>query len=87
MYTVYVLRSLKNASLYVGFTERPVEERLAEHNNGKTSSIMSRRPFELVYSEPIRTLDLAVKRERFLKSGKGRLVLKNLAQAGWKQTV
>ena len=87
MHTVYVLRSLKNGSLYVGITDRLAEERLIEHNNGKTSSISNRRPFVLVYTETMASRDLAIKRERFLKSGKGRKVLQNLARAGWKSIV
>jgi predicted GIY-YIG superfamily endonuclease len=78
MATVYVLRSLANGRLYVGFTERTVDERLHEHNGGKTESIALMRPFVIVYSEVFATVTLARKREAFLKTGHGRRTLANL---------
>ena len=78
MPTVYVLRSLRNGRLYVGYTERGLEDRLQEHNASKTASIKQMLPFEFVYSEHAETMILARQRERFFKSGHGRRTLKNL---------
>ena len=78
MITVYVLRSLRDQSLYIGVTERDVMERLREHNLGRTLGNRNRIPFELVYQETYDSLELAVRRERFLKSGKGRRILTQL---------
>jgi len=78
MYTVYVLRSLRNGGLYVGVTKRSAEERLQEHNAAKTEGNRNRLPYELVYTENYTSFELALRREVFLKTGKGRQVLKNV---------
>ena len=74
MYFVYVLQSLKDQNLYVGFTDK-IERRLEEHNSGKNFSTKSRRPFKLVYYEAVPTKEEAVEREKFYKSGRGHEVL------------
>ena len=71
MYTVYVLRSLKNNYRYIGQTNN-IDKRLAEHNSGLSKSTKNIRPLVLDYSEEYATRSKAMKRERFLKSGKGR---------------
>jgi putative endonuclease len=78
MTSVYVLRSLKTSKKYVGSTTwRPVD-RLAEHNAGRVPWTRNHRPFELLYSEEFSDDSVAIKRERFFKTGKGRLVLESL---------
>src|SRR5437762_3261403 len=77
MYSVYVLKSLKSGKQYIGMTSLSPEERLKEHNAGKVPWTRSHRPLELIYSEQIATQELAQKRERFFKTGKGREVLKS----------
>ena len=47
MWSVYVLRSLKDGHYYVGMSE-DVAKRLKTHNLGKVTSSKSRRPFELM---------------------------------------
>jgi len=76
-FTVYVLRSLRNGRYYVGFTSRPVEQRLEEHNRGFPRGWSSRNgPFEVVHQESYGSEGEARRRERFLKSGRGREWLK-----------
>jgi putative endonuclease len=77
MYLVYVLRSIRDAKNYIGMTS-DLERRLREHNAGRVPSTKIRRPFELIYSEKFENKDLAEKRERFFKTGKGFEVLKNV---------
>ena len=77
MYIVYVLRSLKDKKHYTGYTSN-IEQRLDEHNAGKTKSTRNRRPFELLYKEVYKNEEEAKKREKFLKSGKGREELKKI---------
>lgn len=72
MAIVYVLRSLKNNKRYVGCTEKSAEERLLEHNSGSNQWTRQNRPLKLIYTEVFETLQEALTRERFLKSGQGR---------------
>jgi putative endonuclease len=77
MYFVYILRSVKDKNLYIGFTF-DVEKRLREHNKGEVTSTKARRPFELVYKETFENKEEANKREKFLKSGYGREFVKSV---------
>jgi len=71
MFTVYILKSLKDGKRYIGYTS-DIERRLKEHNAGKTKSTKFRRPFVLMYKEEFSTQEEAERRELLLKSGKGR---------------
>src|SRR5882672_8996040 len=75
MYFVYILRSLKNKRFYTGSTDN-VERRFAEHNSGRSKATRHVRPFELLHVERYSTRTEAVRRERLLKTGKGRNELK-----------
>ncbi len=59
----------------VGFTEN-LERRVSEHNSGKTKSTKGYRPWKLVYKEVCKTRLEARKREKFLKSGAGKTIIK-----------
>jgi putative endonuclease len=72
MYTVYVLKSLKNEKRYVGYTSKVAEERLKEHLQGSNKWTKQNGPFELVYQEEWEDKTQAIRRENFLKSGRGR---------------
>lgn len=76
MYYTYVLKSKKNGRLYTGYTIN-LRKRLKEHNNNKSSYTKGRGPFVLVYYEACLDEDDAKARERYLKTGKGKLYLKN----------
>jgi putative endonuclease len=67
MFYVYVLKSKKDESLYVGYTG-DLRKRFAEHNAGKTKSIKHKVPFSLVYYEAFVDKTDARKRELELKS-------------------
>ncbi|MFC1514999.1 GIY-YIG nuclease family protein [Candidatus Omnitrophota bacterium] len=75
-YYVYVLISNKDGNFYIGISENP-ERRLSEHNNGFSKSTKPRRPFVLVHKEQFDTRAEARKREKSLKSGEGRELLKS----------
>ena len=77
MVYVYVLKSLKNGRFYIGHTNN-LERRLIEHNSGHTTSTHSKGPYEFVRVEQFTSRIDAVRRELFLKSGKGYEVLRNL---------
>jgi putative endonuclease len=66
MYYAYVIKSIKDNKMYLGSTNN-LRRRLLEHNNGKSQSTKSRRPFELRYYEAYFTQDDERKRESSLK--------------------
>ncbi len=79
MFYIYVLRSQKNGKRYVGQTEN-LERRLLAHNSGESIYTKSGAPWALIYKETYDTRSEAVRRELYLKTGKGREFLDNLGQ-------
>ena len=75
-YYVYVLKSKFDGNFYTGFTS-DLNNRLAEHNNGKVSSTKNRIPLEIVYFEFCLCLEDAVHREKYLKTTYGKRFIKN----------
>ncbi|MFC1947604.1 GIY-YIG nuclease family protein [Chloroflexota bacterium] len=76
MFIVYVLRSQSTGRSYIGQTSN-LERRLQEHQAGDARYTRGRGPWTLVYKETYPTRSEAMKREKSLKSGKGREYLKN----------
>ena len=74
---VYVLRSEMNGDLYVGiaFDE---ENRLKEHNAGKSRYTKGLRPWKIIYVESFPDWKSARDREKYLKSGVGKEYIKKL---------
>jgi putative endonuclease len=77
MFTVYVLRSKSRGSFYTGSTS-DLAKRLIRHNANLNRSTKNRGPWELVHTEAFATLAEAVRRERELKTGKGRDSLRKM---------
>lgn len=75
MYYVYILKSLKDVKLYIGYTKN-LKERLRQHNSGKNFSTTNRRPLELIYYEAYKNKIDAQQKEKFLKTGWGRNYIK-----------
>jgi len=75
MWCVYVLKSSKDGSFYIGMAS-DVEQRVRDHNRGYNRSTRTRRPFEFVYVEECSSSKEARQREKFLKSGQGREFLR-----------
>ena len=76
MHYTYVLKSLIDNKLYVGYTN-DLKVRIIAHNSGKVMSTKGRIPFELVYFEACLDKSKALKREKYFKTGFGRNYLKN----------
>ena len=76
---VYVLKSQKNGTRYVGISEN-VERRLAEHNAGKSKFTSGHTPWELFYVEEAESSISARAREKYLKSSAGRRFLNKLEE-------
>lgn len=72
----YVLRSLKDNKLYIGWTIN-LKARVKKHNLGKVKATKNRSPLELIYFEGCLSKERALKRERSLKTGFGRKYLKS----------
>ncbi len=70
-YFVYILQSLSDNSYYTGFTH-DIEQRMLEHNSGRSLHTSKHLPWKLVYSEEVKTIELARKREKYFKSAAGR---------------
>ncbi|WP_040671081.1 GIY-YIG nuclease family protein [Nitritalea halalkaliphila] len=78
MFTVYALYSQKFDKLYIGFTAN-LEQRLLSHNVlGKKGWSIKFRPWTVLHIETFETKSEAMKREKELKSGKGRQFLRAL---------
>ena len=66
MFYVYVLKSEKDGSLYIGYTDN-LKRRFVEHNEGRSKSTKHKAPFALVYYEAYRSKSDARYRESNLK--------------------
>jgi putative endonuclease len=72
MFTVYVLHSVSFNKIYVGYSSN-LEDRMRSHNFFATKGFTAKfRPWTLVYSENYVAKNEAIKRERELKSARGR---------------
>ena len=80
MWSVYILRSLKDKGFYIGCTNN-LERRLLEHERGYNDSTKLRRPFELVYREDYVQRAVAYAREKQIKKYKGGEAFHRLLQS------
>jgi putative endonuclease len=75
MYYTYVLLSSKDWRFYTGFT-RNLKLRFKQHNKGEVESTKDRGPFKLIYYEAGLDQSDATKREKYLKTYRGKQYLK-----------
>ncbi len=66
MYYVYVLKSVNEKRVYVGFTA-DLKNRLSLHNSGRIRSTKSHIPWKLIYYEAYLAKSDATRREKELK--------------------
>ncbi len=76
-YYVYVLQSIKNQSLYIGYTA-DLKKRLSEHNRGLNFSTKPFRPWHVIHYEAYRNIKDAMRREKYLKTNQGSRLLKRI---------
>lgn len=75
-YFVYILLSEKDGKFYTGYT-KDLEQRLQSHKQGKVYSTKNRRPLNLIYFEACIHQQDATRREKYLKSGNGKIYIRS----------
>jgi putative endonuclease len=66
MFYVYLLKSKKDNSIYIGYTDN-LKTRIKQHNNGESRFTKNKLPWELVYCEIYKAKPDAKYREKNLK--------------------
>lgn len=74
-YYTYVLKSLFDNNLYVGFISNLLQ-RFESYNLGRVPSTKNRKPLKLKYFEGCLSRDDAIKREKYLKTHYGKMFLR-----------
>jgi len=78
MFVVYALYSATYDKIYIGFTSN-LEERFKSHNElAKKGWTIKFRPWEIIYQEPYQLKSGAMKREKELKTARGRNFIRSL---------
>jgi len=78
MFYVYALYSVKFNKIYIGFTS-DLGRRLFAHNHPLNRQYTGKfKPWALLYSESYADKATAMKREKELKSARGRVFIKSL---------
>ena len=75
-YYVYVLLGEKDNQFYTGYTS-DLKRRLNEHQSAKVNSTKYRLPLQLIYFEGCLNQQDATRREKYLKSGNGKIYLRS----------
>jgi len=70
MHYVYILKSQKDGSFYIGMTE-DLKQRLTEHNQHCSTYSSSKAPFDIAWYSAFTTKQLAINFEKYLKSSSG----------------
>ena len=81
-FSVYILFSPSHDKIYIGYTS-DLEKRLLSHNHLAAKGYTVRyRPWVLIHTEGFNTKGEAMKREKELKSGRGRKFIWELIRSG-----
>lgn len=84
MHYVYVIQSLKNKSLYIGYST-DIKRRILEHNCKKNLSTKAYIPWKLIFYECYIEEKDAIRREKYLKTNQGsRLIKRMLKEYLWR---
>ncbi len=82
MFYTYVLFSEKDKMMYTGYTIN-LRKRFKMHQNGEIKSTANRRPLLLIYYESCLNQQDTTRREKYLKSGNGKIYIKNRLRNFW----
>lgn len=66
MHYVYILQSISDKKLYIGFTDNLIN-RFKQHNAYKSFATKPRAPFRMIYYEAYVSKEDAMNREKMLK--------------------
>ena len=75
MYYTYILHSKKDGELYTGST-KDLKLRFEQHKKGEVESTKHRRSLKLIYYEACNMEDDARRREKVLKSYRGKMFIR-----------
>ncbi len=78
-YYVYILQNKSREFLYIGYSENLVQ-RINDHNKGRSKSTRPYLPLELIHYEAYRSNQDAKRRERYLKTNRGRKTIFTMLQ-------
>ena len=70
MFWVYILKSKKDNSKYIGVTV-DIKNRIEEHNRGETKTTKSKIPYKLIWCCAFVNKEKAYEFEKYLKSSSG----------------
>ncbi len=76
-YYVYILYNHLKKFIYIGYTE-DLKIRIVTHNKGNVTSTKAYIPLELIHYEAYKNQSDAKRREKYLKTNKGRNTLKTM---------
>lgn len=76
-YYIYILQSLKNNSLYIGYTS-DLKKRFKQHNSGESKATKPFIPYRLIFYEAFLSRVDAKNREEYLKGGYGRKTINKM---------
>ena len=77
-FVVYILFSQDYGKTYVGFTSNLIERYKSHNYLSKKGYTIKFRPWQVIYVEFFTTKFEALKKEKLLKSGKGRELIKEI---------
>ncbi|MDP1709676.1 MAG: GIY-YIG nuclease family protein [Candidatus Komeilibacteria bacterium] len=83
MYYVYVNRCLRDGRLYVGRTD-DLKRRYKEHQEGKVWTTKRMLPIKLIFYEAFYSKKDTIRREKYLKTSKGKSSLKMIVRDSMK---
>ena len=81
MFFAYVLQSTVAKRRYIG-SSADVVQREGQHNAGLCKSTRPWRPWKVVHQEAFESRAEAMRRERYLKTGRGREELERILHTG-----
>ena len=77
MYYVYILKSQKDNSYYIGSTSN-INKRFQQHNNGYSKYTKDKKPWIIMKIEKYNNRSLAYRREMFIKRKKSRKAIEKI---------